>query len=193
MVSPTEVLSFWLEEVGTSGWYKQDDAVDAAIRDRFLEAWTAAEADLAALDDWCATPEGTLAALILVDQFPRNLFRGDGRSFATDGKARAVAKKAIERGWDLRLPEPQRQFFYTPLLHSECLYDQDRCVRLMATRLASVPDHLVHAKAHREVIRRFGRFPTRNEALQRPHTTPERAFVETEGGYGAVVRALRAA
>ncbi len=128
--------------------------------------------------------------LILVDQFPRNMFRGSPDAFATDSKARSEAKKAIDKKWDLRLPEPERQFFYLPLMHSECLCDQERCVRLMLTRMPESGEiSLVHAKAHREVIRKFGRFPFRNEALDRGYTVPELEFIE-EGGYGAAVRAL---
>ncbi|MEM6635308.1 MAG: DUF924 family protein [Pseudomonadota bacterium] len=195
MVSPTDVTKYWIDEVGETGWYKQDAAIDGAIRSRFFATWEAASHDLSILDSWCATPDGTLAALILLDQFPRNMFRDDPRAFSTDDKARAVSKKAIERGCDVRIPEPERQFFYLPLMHSECLCDQERCVRLLKTRMTteSANDNLLHAKAHREVIRRFGRFPTRNAALSRQNTCSEATFVEEEGGYGALVNALRAA
>ena len=191
MSKPEEVLAFWLEELEPKDWYRADDGIDARIRERFGATWDAAAKDTTYLDGWLATPEGALAALILLDQFSRNLYRGDPRAFSMDEKARAIAKKAIEMQWDLRIPEPQRQFFYTPLLHSECLCDQDRCVRLMKTRLPEAPDHLLHAQAHREVIRRFGRFPTRNAALGRSHSESERVFVEAAGGYGGVVNRLR--
>ena len=137
---------------------------------------------------WLTYPTGTLAYIILTDQFSRNMFRGQAQAFATDAVALAAAKVAINRGWDLRIDEPARQFFYLPLMHSENLCDQDRCVRLICERM---PEHrsenLIDARAHREVIRRFGRFPHRNEALNRNSTEPERAF-EMNGGYGAVLR-----
>ena len=133
-----------------------------------------------------------MAYLIVTDQFPRNMFRGTGRAFATDGAARAAAKAAIAKGWDRRIDPPARQFFYLPLMHSECLVDQDRCVRLMMERMPDSEDNLLHAKAHRDVIRRFGRFPYRNEALARHDTGPEAAYLAEEG-YGGTVRTLQAA
>jgi uncharacterized protein (DUF924 family) len=118
------------------------------------------------------------------------MFRGLADSFATDKSARAAAKIAIERDWDLRIPEPVRQFFYMPLMHSENLIDQDRCVRLMKTRLPEGgAQNLRHACAHRLIIRQFGRFPFRNVALGRMQTSAETAWL-AEGGYGAALRAV---
>ena len=186
MVTPEEVLQFWLDEVGPKGWYQTSDALDEAVRARFASAWENAHAGAYGL--WLTYPTGTLAYVILTDQFPRNMFRGDMRAFATDRAALTAAKVAINRGWDMRIAEPARQFFYLPLMHSENLCDQERCVRLICERMPEHgPDNLLHARAHREVIRRFGRFPYRNAALGRVSTTPERAF-EAEGGYGALVR-----
>ncbi len=191
MVGPEEVLSFWLDDVGESGWYAQDDALDAEISRRFKEAWHGACEGRFSL--WLTYPNGTLAYIILTDQFPRNMFRGDGRAFATDRLALAAAKAAVDRGWDLRIDEPARQFFYLPMMHSENLCDQDRCVRLMCQRMPEAgASSLLHARAHREVIRQFGRFPYRNQALQRTFTSPETDYV-TAGGYGETVRELQAA
>ena len=140
---------------------------------------------------WMTYPSGTLAYIILTDQFSRNMFRGTGKAFASDRPALAAAKSAIEKGWDLRIDEPARQFFYMPLMHSESLCDQDRCVRLMCERMpAGRENNLLHAQAHREVIRQFGRFPYRNDALGRESTTPERAYLAA-GGYGNTVRGLQ--
>jgi len=190
MLNPNEVLDFWLKEVGPDGWYEGGVALDTKIRNRFEKAWYAAKEGK--LADWAMRSETTLAYLILIDQFPRNMFRNDGRAFATDSLARAAAKKAIDKGWDMRVPEPERQFFYLPLMHSECLCDQERCVRLMLTRMPeSGEEHLLHAKAHREVIRQFGRFPYRNEVLERADTTPEAAFL-AEGGYRKAVELVQA-
>jgi uncharacterized protein (DUF924 family) len=191
MANPEEILAFWLDEVGPKGWYESSPELDGTIRDRFQDDWTRAKEG--ALSLWLTYPSGTLAYIILTDQFPRNMFRGSGEAFATDGIARAAAKMAIDRGWDLRIDEPARQFFYLPLMHSECLADQERCVRLMMTRMPETGAHnLVHARAHREVIRRFGRFPYRNEALARPTQGAEAAFL-AQGGYGAMVREMEAA
>ncbi|WP_208103320.1 DUF924 family protein [Rubellimicrobium sp. CFH 75288] len=188
---PDDVTAFWLEEVGEARWYASDDALDAAIRDRFGSAW--AEAARGRLGHWMATAPGALGYLILLDQFPRNMFRGEARAFATDGRARVAAKTAIGRGWDLRIPEPERQFFYLPLMHSEVLVDQDRTVRLFLSRMPETgADGLLHALAHREQIRRFGRFPGRNAALGRQSTPEEEAFL-AEGGQYALYQRIKAA
>lgn len=191
MIGPEEILSFWLDEVGPTKWYLQEDALDDEIRARFLTAWEGAREGRYSL--WLTYPSGVLAYVILTDQFPRNMFRGDGRSFATDRAALAAAKAAIAKGWDLKIDEPARQFFYLPLMHSENLCDQDRCVRLLCERMPETgASNLLHARAHREVIRKFGRFPYRNAALQRAATAQEEDYVSA-GGYGETVRALQAA
>ena len=190
MVGPVDILSFWLDEVGPSRWYEQDEALDAEITNRFLEPWKGACAGKYSL--WLTYPSGALAYIILTDQFPRNMFRGSGQAFASDRIALAAAKAAVDKGWDMQIDEPARQFFYLPMMHSENLCDQERCVRLLCHRM---PDtgaaNLLHARAHREVIRLFGRFPYRNNALDRPTTEPEAAYVSS-GGYGATLRELQA-
>lgn len=190
MVSPDQVLAFWLEEIGPKGWYQGGEALDTQIRDRFGPAW--AEARDGAYGLWLTSARECLAYLILTDQFSRNMHRGSGLAFATDRSARAVAKHAIERDWDLRIAEPERQFYYMPLMHSENLTDQDRCVRLMATRMTEDQGSgLRHACAHRHIIRQFGRFPFRNAALGRKSTAAETAWIETEG-YAAALRQVDA-
>ena len=188
MVTPKDVRDFWLE-AGPQSWYAVDESFDEDIRTRFRDTWQAAK-DGKLGQEWTIGPEETLAYLILVDQLPRNMFRGEGRAFSTDRLARAIAKKAIDKKWDLRVAEPQRQFFYLPLMHSECLIDQERCVRLMLTRMPEAGEgNLLHAKAHREVIRRFGRFPYRNDALSRS-TSPNEAEFIAAGGYSAAIEAV---
>jgi uncharacterized protein (DUF924 family) len=188
--SPEEILSFWLDEVGEAKWYVAEEALDATVRDRFLTTWEAAMEGRFGL--WLTHPTGALAYVVLLDQFPRNMFRDSARAFASDGVALAAAKQAIHRGWDLRIDEPARQFFYLPLMHSENLCDQDRCIRLMKERMPQTgASNLLHARAHREVIRKFGRFPTRNAALSRPSTAAESGYL-SDGGYGATVRRLQA-
>lgn len=188
MTTPEDVLAYWLDEIGPEGWYAGGEALDADIRERFEPAWR----DMmdGAYSLWLTYPSGVLAYLILADQFPRNMFRDTGQAFASDHVARTAAKSAISKGWDLKIDEPARQFFYVPLMHSEALSDQDRCVRLFADRMPDGPN-LLHAKAHREVIRCHGRFPTRNAALGRENKPAEDSYL-ADGGYGAVVRALQA-
>jgi uncharacterized protein (DUF924 family) len=181
-----DILGFWIEEVGASRWYSVEPDLDRAIGDRFGALWE--EARAGRLDGWTCGPESCLAYLILLDQFPRNMFRGDARAFATDRKALAAAKDAIDRGFDRRAPVPERQFFYLPLMHSEALPDQDRCVRLIFESFGR-DESLLHARAHREIIRRYGRFPYRNEALGRASTPAERDFLAA-GGYGAMLEEL---
>ncbi len=191
MDGPEEILEFWLDEVGQAGWYAVDDDLDRRMRDRFLATWE--QAREGRFSRWLTWPAGTLAYIILTDQFPRNMFRGEARAFASDRAALAAAKIAIGRGWDMRIDEPARQFFYMPLMHSENLCDQDRCVRLLFERMPETGHgNLLHARAHREVIRRFGRFPYRNEVLRRASTGPEAEYVR-EGGYGTTVRELQKA
>ncbi len=188
MKGPEDILKFWLDEVGPSGWYAVDDALDQSIRDQFLETWQAACDGKFSL--WLTYPSGALAYIILTDQFPRNMFRGDGAAFSSDRLALAAAKSSIHKGWDKKIDPPARQFFYLPLMHSENLIDQDRCVRLMCDRMPKTDSNLLHARAHRQVIRDFGRFPYRNEALKRVPTALEKSYVEN-GGYGLTLRALQ--
>lgn len=190
MSTPDEILAFWLDEQGPEGWYAQDDALDETIRTRFLDDWNGLMAGRYGL--WLTYPSGALAYIILADQFSRNMFRGDARAFASDEVARAAAKQSIHRGWDLKIDPPARQFFYTPLLHSENLCDQDRCVRLFKERMPEAEGNLLHARVHREVIRDFGRFPYRNGALGRKTTAAEQSFID-KGGYGETLRRFQAA
>lgn len=181
-----EVLTFW-QEAGPESWYRQDAPFDRTIRDRFGALWGLACAG--GCDHWAMGPKGALALIVLTDQFPRNMFRDSPRAFASDARALRIAASALNHGWDLRLAEPMRQFFYLPFMHSEMLTDQDRSVRLFKARMAT-GDNLLHARAHREVIRRYGRFPYRNAALGRISTPQEDVFLAS-GGYGAIVQELQ--
>lgn len=176
-VAPADVVAFW-REAGPERWFAKDAAFDTAFRERFLAAHEAAARG--ELDAWAATPDGVLALLLLLDQFPRNAFRGTVRMYATDPKARAVAHAAIAAGLDARVEPALRRFVYLPLQHSEALEDHDLAVRL-AGRLDG--DALRWATHHRGVIERFGRFPHRNALLGRTTTPDERQFLE-DGGFG---------
>ncbi|SLN29638.1 hypothetical protein ROJ8625_01296 [Roseivivax jejudonensis] len=189
MPGPDDILTFWLDEVGPEGWYKQDAALDGEIRDRFSETLEGAMQGRYAL--WLTYPSGALAYIVLLDQFSRNIFRDDPRAFAADRVALAASKQAVHRGWDMKIDEPARQFFYLPMMHAENLCDQERCVRLIKERMPqNGAPNLLHARAHREVVRRFGRFPHRNAVLGRATTEEEARFLE-EGGYGRVVREVQ--
>lgn len=189
MASPEEILKFWLDDVGPQGWYKVSDDLDARVLEGFKDTWLAAQEGRFA--QWLTYPSGALAYVVLNDQFSRNMFRGSSKAFSSDRIALAAAKGAIRQGYDLKIDEPARQFFYLPLMHSENLCDQERCVRLMKERMPEAgASNMLHAKAHREVIRQFGRFPYRNEALARVSTGHERTYVEN-GGYGQTVQELQ--
>ncbi|NBB96645.1 MAG: DUF924 family protein [Alphaproteobacteria bacterium] len=191
MSTVDDVIAFWVDDVGPDGWYAQDDALDARIRDRYMTLWEKARDGR--LCNWASCPEGCLAYLIVTDQFPRNMFRDDPRAFATDALARKVAARACHLRFDGQIAEPARQFFYLPLMHSESQMDQDRAVRMFLLRMPKTgAQNLLHARAHRAVIREFGRFPYRNDALGRDTTSAEQAFL-TDGGYGLAVRKLQQA
>lgn len=187
MSDPVEVLEFWLHEIGPKGWYAGGEEIDLACA-RFADLWQAAHDG--GLEHWVDGTVGTLAYLILTDQIPRNIHRDTALAFATDPQARAAARKAVAEGWDMGAPEPERQFFYMPFEHSEDPADQALAVQLLTERLSSNPEMALHARAHHEVITRFGRFPTRNAALGRQSSPEEQAYLD-EGGYMAVVSRLK--
>lgn len=182
-MSIAEVTRFWLDEVGPKGWYGGGAALDAEVRHRFGGLWQ--EARDGGLRDWAATPEGALALILLTDQFPRNMFRDEARSFATDALAVTLADAAIAAGHDMATPVPARQFFYLPFMHAEDLALQSRCIDLFVARMPG--DNVRHARAHATAIARFGRFPWRNAALGRL-STPEEASLLAAGGYGQLLR-----
>lgn len=174
--SPDDVLAFW-RDAGPSRWFAKDEAFDALFRQRFEAAHEAAAAGR--LPAWEETAEGTLALLILLDQFPRNAYRGTPRMFASDTQALQLAKHAVERGFPRSVEPGLRGFFYLPFSHSESLADQQRAVELNADTDAK---WLHFARIHREVIDRFGRFPHRNAILGRATTQAEQRFLD-EGGF----------
>jgi uncharacterized protein (DUF924 family) len=176
-VGPADVLAFW-RGAGPDKWFKKDVAFDAEIVERFLLLWQSAAAGKLAA--WEATPEDALALVIVLDQFPRNMFRGNGRSYDSDALARAVADRAIARGFDQQMPRGERQFFYLPFMHSEDLGDQERCVDL--ARAYGDDEFTKYAEQHADIVRRFGRFPHRNATLGRATGPEERAFLD-EGGF----------
>jgi uncharacterized protein (DUF924 family) len=176
-VLPTDVLRFW-NEAGPRRWFRRDDAFDAQFRERFLATHEAAAAG--ALQQWGTHADGALARVLLLDQFPRNAFRGTPRMYATDVQARAAADAAIRAGFDRAVDAQLRPFFYLPFMHSERMDDLDRCVSLYE---AAGDESLRYALHHREIVRRFGRFPHRNAVLGRSSSAEEERFL-AEGGFG---------
>jgi uncharacterized protein (DUF924 family) len=179
IADPAVVLAFW-REAGPKKWFTKDDAFDRAVRERFLTTYEAAASGK--LSAWEMTPEGALALVIVLDQFPRNMFRGDARTFAADPIAREISERALARDFDQKIPAGERQFLYLPFEHSESLADQERAVALfLATGDAEL---LKWADLHADIIRRFGRFPHRNAILGRETTPEEQAFLEGGGFKG---------
>jgi uncharacterized protein (DUF924 family) len=167
-VSFQDVLAFWFSSAQKSRWYTKDDQFDAEIRQRFLATYEAAYAG--ELDEWRSTPESLLALIILLDQFPRNMFRSSPRAFASDAHAVRLTKEGIERGFHGSLREAQLDFFFMPLMHSESLSDHNLLAQLGHGRNR-------YARQHREIIARFGRFPHRNETLGRESTAEEASYL----------------
>lgn len=172
IATPDDVLSFW-RKAGPEKWFSKDDAFDQACRDRFMPTYeAAARGDL---NEWELTPEGALAVILLLDQFPRNMFRGQRETYKTDPVAVMVADRAIERGFDHKVEPEFRRFFYLPFMHSESLRHQERSVALNE---ALGEDSIKWARHHHDIIARFGRFPHRNTILGRETTPAEEHFLK---------------
>lgn len=177
-VQPQDVVAFWLE-AGPAQWFSKSASFDAAFRSRFEAAHMAAAARK--LDAWLDVADGALALMVLLDQFPRNAYRDTAHMFATDPLALHFAERAIAAGHDLGVEKSLRQFFYLPFEHAESLAAQNRCVALMEPL---GQESLHWAVLHRDIIKRFGRFPHRNAALGRQTSQAEREFLESGGFAG---------
>lgn len=169
---PAEILSFWFEELDPKDWWAKSDTTDDQIRERFLELWEEQKSKTA--DDFLTAPETALAAVILFDQFPRNMFRDSADAFSTDHLAQQIAEKAVDLELDAQLPEDQRAFLYMPFMHAEDIQLQNRSVTLF-TKLGS---NQKFANEHRDVIAKFGRFPHRNAVLGRQTRDGEQAAID---------------
>lgn len=177
--TPQDVLSFW-RDAGPKAWFAKSDAFDASIRTQFKDLHhSAARGELSA---WEETADGALALLLLLDQFPRNMYRNSAHAFATDPLAHTIALRAIERGFDHQFENALRSFFYLPLEHSENANDQARCIALFEA--TGDADLIKWAKVHADIITRFGRFPHRNACLGRETTDAEKEFLASGGFKG---------
>lgn len=172
-----EVLKFWFDDLSPDDWFESDEAVDSHIRERFQELHEALREQVP--ETWRSSARGCLAAVIVLDQFPRNMYRGTSRAFAADGAARSLAKEALMRGFDRELSIDERKFLYLPFEHSENPAEQARSIELFGT-LESELD-LDYARRHKEIIDRFGRFPHRNAVLGRISTPEEIEFIKEPG------------
>jgi uncharacterized protein (DUF924 family) len=178
-MAPDAILEFWFSDEARPCWFASTPAFDREVAERFLDVWqAAARGDL---DGWAATPQGALALVIVLDQFPLHLFRGRADAFATEAQARAVTRRALANGWDGSLAPEQRAFLYLPLMHSESLQDQEASVALYEA--LGLAESLHWARHHRELIRRFGRFPHRNAALGRTSTPDELAYLASDEAF----------
>lgn len=183
MKSPDDILSFWFEETPKKYWFQATAAFDSDIRQRFETTATELAATLSAKQphEWESERESTLALLIALDQFPRNMYRDTPGAFAWDSLALGVAGRLVEKGWDLKTDQSRRAFIYMPFMHTEDMMAQNKCVDLCDSRLDD-GNTLHHAKEHRKLIKQFGRFPHRNAILNRESTEEEKRFL-AKGGY----------
>ncbi|NDV87384.1 DUF924 family protein [Aurantimonas aggregata] len=176
-IDPQTIVDFW-REAGPDRWFSKDDAFDAEIRNRFGDIYE--QAARGELESWRDDATGSLALVILLDQFPRNMFRGTPRAFATDEKALAIAREALARGDAHTVGDDINQFLAVPLMHAEDLAAQEECIEWMNE--IGDEKNVAFAKDHRDIIARFGRFPHRNPVLDRETTPEEQAFLN-EGGF----------
>jgi uncharacterized protein (DUF924 family) len=176
-----EIIHFWFEETEPQQWFQKNETFDQSIKERFLTIYNMARDGLC--DGWNQDADGCLALCILLDQFPRNMFRGTSQAFATDGKALLVAKYAVSKGYDQILPPVKRTFLYLPFEHSEDLRDQQKSADLFAVMKDDEPLAYDYALRHMAIIEQFGRFPHRNAVLNRDNTPEEEEYL-AQGGPG---------
>ena len=177
--SSKDIIHFWFEEVDSKLWFNSTPDFDQHIHSRFESVYQAALNS--ELDDWQETAEGCLALIILLDQFPLNMYRGKPEGFAGESKAREVAVFAIEHGFDQQLEDKQRAFMYMPFMHSEDISDQDRSVALFEK--AGLEENLRFAKHHRDIVRTYGRFPHRNKILGRESSAAEIDYLTSDKAF----------
>lgn len=171
----TDILNFWFSEIKPAQWFQKNDDFDAEIVARFESDYKLAVKGI--LDPWRDDPKGALALVIILDQFPRNMYRDTPQAFATDHKALEITKYALSKQFDALLNTQEKTFLYLPLEHSENLDDQDICVDLFAAIKDEDPVVYNYAIRHRDVIRKFGRFPHRNAILGRENTRGENEYL----------------
>ena len=171
----SEILKFWFEETKPAQWFQKNSDFDTDIRARFLADYTLAMEDI--YDGWMESAKGCLALIILLDQFPRNMFRGSAKMFASDHKALVIAKHAVDKKFDTMMNVHEKVFLYLPFEHSEDMEDQMQSLALFEPTKDSDPTYYAYAKRHYDVIKKFGRFPHRNDVLERQNTKLESEYL----------------
>ncbi len=179
IVSRDEILDFWFSEPASKRWFNSTPEFDQELCDRFMHTYEAARADQ--LDNWQESASGALALVIILDQFPLNMFRNQPQSFATEACSREVARTAIDKGFDQQFTDAQKAFLYMPLMHSEELADQERSVELYEK--AGLTNNIRFAKHHRDIVKRFGRFPHRNAILGRESSKQELEYLNSKQAF----------
>ena len=179
MLTADDILDFWYSEPINKHWFNSSSEIDSDIRQRFEGAWL--KAQQGELDSWLDTAKGCLALIILFDQLPLNMFRGEPESFSTEANAIEVTLHGIKQGFDQQLPSSQLSFFYMPLMHSESIQHQDLSVKMFEQ--AGFQNNLRFAQHHRELIAKFGRFPHRNAILGRKSTTAEIEYLQSDQAF----------
>ena len=178
-IAPQDILDFWFAEEMRSKWFASTPQLDAAIKEQFEPVWEAALCG--ELDDWLNSAEGCLALAIILDQLPLNMFRGMVKSFSSEARSREVARHAIEQGFNKQIDPARLAFLYMPFMHSENLADQDLSVTLYEA--AGLKDNVRFAQHHRDIVRRFGRFPHRNTILGRASTPEELDYLNSKEAF----------
>ena len=178
-ISANDIVEFWYSDRVKKQWFSATQQLDKEILDNYQSLWV--EASSGNLDHWLNSPKGCLALAIILDQFPLNMFRGKPEGFKTEQQAVSVAKLAVEKGLDQKLGKEKRAFLYMPLMHSENLADQDLSVKLF--RKSGLANNAKFAEHHREIVRRFGRFPHRNRILGRTSTQTEEEYLASDKAF----------
>lgn len=179
VVTPEQVLSYWYSDTSKAHWFASTPEIDREIKDKFEHTWQAASRH--ELDAWCDSAEGCLALVIVLDQFPLNMYRGQEISFSTEAQARNMARLALQKGFDRQISKDKLAFLFLPFMHSESLADQELSVQLFFD--AGLDDNIPFAQHHRDIIARFGRFPHRNPILGRESTPAELAYMQSPEGF----------
>ena len=179
VVTPKAVLDYWYTDESKAHWFSSTPQIDAEIKQRFETTWQAASRH--ELDSWCDTADGCLALVIVLDQFPLNMYRGQEISFSTEAQARNVARIALQKGFDKQIAKDKLSFLFLPFMHSESLADQEMSLQLFFD--AGLDDNIPFAQHHYDIVATFGRFPHRNAILGRTSTPEERVYMNSPEGF----------
>ena len=177
--TPLEIINFWYSDRLKSQWFFSTPELDKEILDKYGDLWEAAS--IGELDDWADSPEGSLALIIVLDQFPLNMFRGQAKSFKSERKAVETAINAINKNFDKCIEKEKLAFLYMPLMHSENLAEQDLSVKMF--KESNLDANIKFAEHHREIVKHYGRFPHRNKILGRQSTAAEIKYLASENAF----------